>query len=245
MSTVETNALGQPVGPVVANWQPPPWPPKVPMMGRFCRLEPLDVEQHAQALYEANSLDRDQRMWTYMAYGPFDTLESYRQWINTAGSGQDPLVFTIVDLALGRPTGIASYMRIDPSGGSIEVGGLAYSPLLQRTPAATEAMFLMMRNAFELGYRRYEWKCNALNAPSLAAARRLGFQFEGVFRNHVVHKGRNRDTAWLSIIDEEWPVLRRAYEQWLTPGNFDGDGQQKRRLSALMLAAREQLAQAT
>jgi len=149
----------------------------------------------------------------------------------------DPLFHTIVDLATGKAVGVATFMRIDRASGVIEVGNINYSPLLQRTPAATEAMFLMMRRVFEeLGYRRYEWKCDSLNAPSRAAALRLGFQFEGIFRQAVVYKGRNRDTAWFSIIDSEWPSLKRAYEQWLGPENFDAEGRQKRKLAELIAA---------
>ena len=144
--------------------------------------------------------------------------------------GSDPLFYAVVDAATGGATGVASYLRIDPANGSIEVGHINYSPLLQRTPAATEAMYLMMWHVFELGYRRYEWKCNALNAASCAAAERLGFSFEGIFRQAAVVKGRNRDTAWYSLIDEEWPALREAFQRWLAPSNFDGQGRQRTRL---------------
>ncbi len=154
-------------------------------------------------------------------------------------SSDDPLFHTIVDLATGKAVGVATFMRIDRAHGVIEVGNINYSPLLQRTPAATEAMFLMMRRVFdELGYRRYEWKCDSLNAPSRAAALRLGFQFEGIFRQAVVYKGRNRDTAWFSMIDSEWPALKRAYEQWLAPENFDAEGRQPRKLAEFIAAAR-------
>jgi RimJ/RimL family protein N-acetyltransferase len=178
-------------------------------------------------------------MWTYLAYGPFETLEAYRGWVEASCRGPDPMFFAIVDQSSGKAVGVASYMRIDPASGSIEVGHLAYSPLLQRSPAATEAMFLMMRNAFDLGYRRYEWKCNALNAPSRAAAQRLGFTYEGIFRQHTVHKGRNRDTAWYAAIDSEWPALREAFTRWLDAANFDAQGRQKTRLSELTRAALE------
>ena len=181
----------------------------------------------------AIALNADGAMWTYMPYGPFATLEIYRQWAEGVARGSDPLFFAIVDRATGKAAGIASYMRIDPAGGCIEVGGLAYSPLLQRTPAATEAMYLMMANAFALGYRRYEWKCNALNLPSRAAAQRLGFSYEGIFRQATVVKGRNRDTAWYSVIDAEWPALKAAFLQWLAPANFDERGVQGVALSGL------------
>ena len=229
----DTNELGQPVGFELKGWTPPPPPPREVMQGRFCRLEPLDPTAHGAKLFDANSLDQDGRMWTYMSHGPFDTLQSYLAWAESASRGSDPIFFTIIDSANEEPVGVASYMRIDPKSGSIEVGSIAYSPRLQRSPAATEAMFLMMRNVFALGYRRYEWKCNTFNAPSRAAAQRLGFSYEGVFRNHMVVKGRNRDTAWYSIIDSEWPALRGVYERWLAPQNFEQDGRQKTRLSEL------------
>lgn len=232
----ETNALGQPVGYPVPGWTPPPAPTRASMTGRYCSLEPLDAPRHARALFEANALDTTGALWTYMPYGPFPTLADYTAWIDGVTRGSDPLFYAIVS-GVDGPVGVASYMRIDPKGGSIEVGGLAYSPKLQRTPAATEAMFLMMRHAFGLGYRRYEWKCNALNAPSRDAAARLGFTYEGIFRQHVVHKGRNRDTAWFAIVDHEWPALEKAYLRWLDPDNFDADGRQKARLSALTRAA--------
>ena len=203
------------------------------MEGRLCRLEPLDPERHAAALHAANALDGGGRNWTYLPYGPFETFEDYRAWMEGTCRGDDPLFYAVVDPLTGGATGVASYLRIDPANGSIEVGHINYSPLLQRTPAATEAMYLMMKRAFDLGYRRYEWKCNALNGPSCAAAERLGFTFEGVFRQAAVVKGRNRDTAWYSVIDGEWPALRDAFTRWLDPSNFDGRGRQRTRLSAL------------
>jgi RimJ/RimL family protein N-acetyltransferase len=168
-----------------------------------------------------------------MAYGPFATLVDYRTWVEGSARGNDPMFFAIVDRTTGKAVGVASYLRIDPANGCIEVGHLAYSPLLQRKPAASEAMYLMMEQAFKLGYRRYEWKCNALNAPSRAAAQRLGFSYEGIFRQATVVKGRNRDTAWYSIIDAEWPPLQRAFQTWLAPENFDAQGKQRKRLSSL------------
>jgi RimJ/RimL family protein N-acetyltransferase len=203
------------------------------MTGRFCRLEPLDPGRHAAALLEADAADVDGRTWTYLAYGPFRDLPSYRAWMSATCLGDDPMFFAILDAADGRPAGVASYLRITPAAGSIEVGHIHYSPRLRRGPAATEAMYLMMRWAFESGYRRYEWKCDALNAASRAAAQRLGLSFEGVFRQAAVYKGRNRDTAWYAAIDAEWPALRQAFLAWLDPGNFDGAGQQRTRLSDL------------
>jgi RimJ/RimL family protein N-acetyltransferase len=227
------NALGQPLGFPVTDWKPPAFPSRALMEGRFCRLEPLDVERHAESLYSAYQLDAEEALWTYLPYGPFESFDSYRAWLSEMSRGSDPLPFTIVDKSTNRPVGMATYLRIDPRAGSIEVGHLCFSPLLQRKPAATEAMYLMMQNVFNLGYRRYEWKCNALNAPSRAAAQRLGFSFEGVFRQALVVKGRNRDTAWYSIIDREWSALRTAFTKWLDPANFDAHGRQRESLSAL------------
>jgi RimJ/RimL family protein N-acetyltransferase len=229
----EINALGQPVGHRVNNWTPPAVPGRQPMNGRYCRIEPLDSGSHASELYLANANDPDGRMWTYLPYGPFAAFDAYRAWVEASAAKTDPLFHAVVNAESGRAVGVASYLRIDPPAGSIEVGHLAYSPLLQRTPAATEAMYLMMRRVFELGYRRYEWKCDALNAPSRLAAQRLGFSFEGVFRQARVNKGRNRDTAWYAIIDAEWPALARAFERWLEPANFTRDGRQRISLRSL------------
>lgn len=225
----ELNPLGQPVGFAVPNWKPLPKPGKQPLEGRLCRIEALDAERHAQALWNANSLDREGRNWTYL-YGPFTSLDEYRSWIIKVSADTDPEFYAIIDRETGSAVGVASYLNIDENNGSIEVGHLVYSPLLQRKPQATEAMFLMMERAFSLGYRRYVWKCDALNAPSRAAALRLGFKFEGIFRQAVVYKGRNRDTAWFSIIDREWLPLRVAFTEWLLPANFDDAGNQRRRL---------------
>ena len=203
------------------------------MHGRLCRLEPLDVSKHAEQLFAANALDSHGANWTYLPYGPFESFAEYRAWLEQQSSTRDPLFFAIVDTASGDAIGVASYLRITPSSGSIEVGHLHFSPKLQRKPAATEAMFLMMRHAFELGYRRYEWKCNALNKSSRQAALRLGFSFEGIFRQATVSKGRNRDSAWYAAIDKEWPALREAFEQWLSPSNFDEKGKQCVGLSLL------------
>jgi RimJ/RimL family protein N-acetyltransferase len=208
------------------------------MHGRTCRVEPLDPGAHAAELHEANLLDTDGASWTYLPYGPFATLDDYRAWMEATCLGSDPQFHAVVDARTGRAVGVASYLRIQPASGSIEVGHIHYSPLLGRTTAATEAMYLMMERAFELGYRRYEWKCDALNAASDAAARRLGFTSEGVFRQATVYKERSRDTAWFSILDSEWPALREAFRGWLDPSNFDAGGEQKRRLLELIEAAR-------
>jgi RimJ/RimL family protein N-acetyltransferase len=229
----EMNALGQPIGSRADGWMPPPRPPLEPMTGRTCRVEPLNVKAHAAELHAANARDNDGRNWTYLPYGPFDTLDAYIAWMRDVVAAADPQFHAVVDLESGKAVGLASYLRIDPAAGSIEVGHINYSPLLQRTVAATEAMYLMMKRAFALGYRRYEWKCNALNAPSRAAALRLGFSYEGVFRQARVDKGRNRDTAWYAMIDKEWPTLDSVYRRWLDPSNFDQRGRQRVALSTL------------
>jgi RimJ/RimL family protein N-acetyltransferase len=230
--TQHLNPLGQPIGAPLPLWQARPRPPRTVMEGRFCRLEAIDPGRHAADLFAANAEDRDGRNWTYLPYGPLMRWEDYRRWMEQFCCGDDPLFHAILERGSGRAVGVASFMRIDPAAGVIEVGGINYSPRLQRAPAATEAMYLMMRRVFdELGYRRYEWKCDTLNAPSRAAAARLGFRFEGVFRQAIVYKGRSRDTAWFSIIDREWPALKAAFERWLDPANFDSAGNQRQRLS--------------
>ena len=225
------NHLGQPIGFPVADWSPRARPPRVPIEGHYCRLEPLDGARHGADLYRANQEDREGRIWTYMPYGPFETLRAYRDWIEAACRGDDPLYHAIVDLQTAKAVGVASYLRINPGVGVIEVGHINYAPPLQRTPAASEAMFLMMSRVFdELDYRRYEWKCDALNAGSRRAAERLGFRFEGVFRQATIYKGRNRDTAWYAITDQDWPAIKPAFQAWLDPANFDETGQQRRSL---------------
>jgi RimJ/RimL family protein N-acetyltransferase len=228
------NDLGQPIGFPLAHWTARPRPPRSAMEGHFCRVEPIDPACHAADLHAANSLDREGRNWTYLPYGPFPRLEDYRSWLERENTGDDPLRHVVIDRRSGRAVGVASYMRIDPAAGVIEVGGINYAPPLQRTPAATEAMYLMMRRVFdELGYRRYEWKCDALNAPSRASAQRLGFKYEGMFRQATVYKARSRDTCWFSILDNEWPALKERFERWLDPDNFDATRQQRQTLASL------------
>lgn len=228
-----TNHLGQPLGFPLPGWTARPRPPRTAMEGRFCRIEPIDIERHAADLHTANREDKEGRNWTYLAYGPYERLEDYREWMRKTCLGDDPLFHTIIDRKGGRAVGVASYLRIDPGPGVIEVGHINYAPPLQRTAAATEAMFLMMRRVFdELGYRRYEWKCDDLNAPSRAAALRLGFQYEGIFRQATIYKQRNRDTAWYAITDRDWPAIRARYELWLDPANFDAAGRQRQSLAA-------------
>jgi RimJ/RimL family protein N-acetyltransferase len=229
------NEHGQPVGLAVPDWKGARAPVREVVAGRTCRLEPLDAERHGAALFGAYAADPKGVNWTYLPYGPFASEAEYVAWLRERQSAVDECFFAIVEPRSGRPLGVASYLRIAPATGSIEVGHLSYSPALQRTVASTEAMFLMMKRVFDdWGYRRYEWKCDRLNAPSRAAATRLGFRFEGVFRQLMVVKGRNRDTAWFSIVDAEWPALRAAFEAWLDPSNFDGEGRQRRRLESLM-----------
>lgn len=232
------NKLGQPVGFPVPEWQASRHPRGVRMQGRICRLEPIDAQAHTADLYAAFALNTDHANWTYMPYGPFAGEDEVRDWIESVCLGDDPCFFTIIDLATERAVGVASYLRIAPAVGVIEVGHIHFSPLMQGRPIATEAMYLMMREVFEsLGYRRYEWKCDALNAPSCRAAERLGFLYEGIFRQATMYKGRNRDTAWYSILDREWPAAKVVFEAWLDPDNFDAEGVQKTSLSANMAEA--------
>jgi len=234
-----TASTQQPVGDPLPNWKARPRPPHEVIVGHYCRLEPLDAARHGAQLYAAFRQAPDDADWTYTLAGPFADEASYLAYARTVQTSEDPQFFAVIDLAAGQAVGTLAAMRIDPANGVIEVGNVAYSNLLKRTPAATEAQYLLMRRAFdELGYRRYEWKCDSLNAPSRAAALRMGFQFEGIFRQAVVYKGRNRDTAWFSIIDSEWPAVRSGFEQWLAPDNFDADGRQRRRLSDLIETAR-------
>ena len=224
------NHHGQPIGPEVP-WEAARPPQRTVLEGRWCRLEPLAAAQHAADLHAAYAADNGS-MWTYMPYGPFLEEDSYRAWCEEMERGDDPLFYAVVDQGTDRALGVASFLRIVPAVGVIEVGHIAWSPALQRSTLATEAMFLMMRHVFDdLGYRRYEWKCDDLNAPSRRAAERLGFTFEGVFRQATLYKGRNRDTAWYSVLDSEWPRLRAGYERWLAPTNFDGAGAQRESLS--------------
>ena len=226
------NEFGQPIGFAVDGWEPRPFPERTAFRGRFAAVEPLEPEKHARDLFAANALD-DGRMWTYLPYGPFANLEDYEAWLERIAAAPDPSFYAFVDLATAKPVGAGSYLRIEPGMGVVEVGHLAFSPKMQRTPVATEAMYLMMKHAFDLGYRRYEWKCDSFNYPSRSAAQRLGFSFEGIFRQAVVVKGRNRDTAWFSILDSEWPALQDAFARWLSPENFDAQGQQRTSLSSL------------
>ena len=228
-----TSELGDPIGaPMPEGWKAPPKPTRSNMAGQFVRLEPL-VVAHAEALHAANVSGPDGRNWTYLPYGPFDSLAAYRGWVGEMTRDGDPLFYAVIRQSDGQAVGVASYLRITPGSGSIEVGHINFSPLLQRTPGATEAMYLMMQWAFAAGYRRYEWKCDSVNMPSRRAALRLGLSYEGVFRQATTYRGRNRDTAWYAAVDSEWPALKSAFETWLDPANFDAAGQQRQSLSAL------------
>jgi RimJ/RimL family protein N-acetyltransferase len=222
------NNFGQTVGRPISHWSPRALPPRTAMVGHYTRLDPIDASLHARPLLAAFAASPDARDWTYLPNDPPPDVASYEAWLTRAAASDDPFFHVIHEGVAGQPAGIAAFLRIDPVNGVIEVGHINLSQALKQTRAATEAMYLMMRRAFdELGYRRYEWKCDSLNAPSRRAALRLGFQFEGIFRNAVVTKGRNRDTAWFSIIDSEWPARKAAFERWLAPDNFDSNGQQR------------------
>lgn len=224
------NEFGQMIGPAMLYWTPAEPPAKVTLQGTFCHLTPLDPAAHSEGLFEAYAAAPDDSLWTYLRHGPFPTLQSFRAWADSTALLDDPFTFTVVENATGNAVGTLALMRIDCANGSIEVGNVTFSPAIQRTAISTEAQFLLMNYIFEsLGYRRYEWKCDSYNAPSINAAKRLGFQYEGTFRNAVVYNGRSRDTAWFSITDSEWQILRAGYHRWLSPDNFK-DGKQVMRL---------------
>lgn len=214
----------------LADWTPPPLPPRTPIRGRYATLEPL-ARAHIRGLRAAHAEDQNDAMWTYLPVGPFDDA-GYGQWVDASRTLHDPLHYA-VRMGDGRLGGTLSLMRITPASGTIETGWLTFAPRLQRTREATEAVYLLMHWAFQAGYRRFEWKCDAANMASRRAAQRFGLSFEGIFRQAAVVKGRNRDTAWFAAIDAEWPALRDAFETWLDPANFDLDGQHVKLLSEL------------
>ncbi|MEQ6250623.1 GNAT family protein [Sulfitobacter sp. HNIBRBA3233] len=224
----DRTASGAPIGAIVHDWTAPPRPAGLSLEGRYARLDRLNADVHAALLHRAFA--GHDGLWDYMPNGPFASSAQYHRWVRDVEAGEDPVFYAIRNLENGGWEGVASYLRITPDAGTIEVGNICFAPSLQRTRAATEAMHLMMQWAFEAGYRRYEWKCNALNAPSRRAAQRLGFSFEGVFRQALVTKGRNRDTAWFAVIDKEWPALKEAFSTWLSPSNFDSHGRQRESL---------------
>ncbi len=225
------NHIGQEIGFTVNDWHDCQLPSRTDMNGRFCRLEALNLDKHAGDLYHSFSKDANHHKWTYLPYGPFNEYESFYLWLKDICLSTDPLFHTVIDQHTHSALGLVSYLRINPKVGVIEVGHIHFSPKLQKTIMSTEAMYLMMKRVFdELGYRRYEWKCDALNAKSRKSANRLGFTFEGVFRQATMYKGRNRDTAWYAIIDSDWPKIKYAFQNWLNPENFDESGQQKTKL---------------
>jgi len=215
------------------NWKPVPTVAPVTLRGRTVTLEPLDAERHAAGLWQAVQGHDD--LWTWLFDGPFATEAALRQSIEEKQAGKSAVFLAIIPNETAKAAGYASFMRIEPAHGVVEVGNILLSPILQRTTAATEAMYLMARHIFDdLAYRRYEWKCNAQNQPSRRAAQRLGFTYEGIFRQHLVVKDRNRDTAWFSMLDHEWPARKQAFESWLSPANFDESGNQRQPLGQLL-----------
>ena len=228
------NRFGQPIGAAVPGWTPRPRPMRQVLFGRYCRLEPVSVERHAAELFASYAESADERDWTYLFAERPATRAQLEAYLQALARSEDPLYFTVIDTATGVAVGTAALLRIEPAHGVIEVGAIAFSPRMQRTRLSSEAIFLLMQLVFDgLGYRRLEWKCDSLNAPSRAAAERYGFSFEGIFRRAIVYKGRNRDTAWYALIAEEWPAVRRALEAWLQPSNFTAEGRQRRALGEI------------
>jgi RimJ/RimL family protein N-acetyltransferase len=225
--------------PDLTGWTPAARPRRDVLRGARVRLEPLDPERHAAALFEAAQGEgADPLLWRYFGYGPFADAADYRAWTVASAASDDPLFLAVVDAATGRPSGVVSFLRMEPAHGCIEIGHIWFGARLQRTPAATETIYLLARHAFDdLGNRRLEWKCDAENARSRRAAERFGFTFEGIFRQHMVQQGRNRDTAWFSLLDREWPAARAAFEAWLAPENFGPDGRQRCTLAELRRAS--------
>ena len=221
------------IGEIVEGFVVPPHPKGIILEGGLVRLEPLKSGVHSKDLFESNIIDAKGENWTYLPYGPFKDIESYSLWLKEQEQKDDPTFFAIIKKSVNKAVGVASYLRINPPEGSIEVGHINYSPLLQRTIEGTEAMYLMMKWAFENGYRRYEWKCNALNIKSRKAAQRLGFSYEGVFRQAIIVKGRNRDTAWFAAIDKEWGELSQCFQKYLSKDNFDANNRPIKSLSKL------------
>lgn len=228
------NSYGQCIGDAMPDWTPRPHPQGITLTGRYCTLQPFNAREHAEALYRAYAKAPDGRDWTWMPVEPFADQQAYLDYAAHLEASRDPLHYTITDNQTGQPVGTLALMRIDANNGVVEVGHVAFSPLLKRTRIATEAQFLLMGYAFDtLGYRRYEWKCDSLNTPSRRAAERLGFHFEGTFRQAVVYKGRTRDTHWLSMLDNEWPDNKQALTRWLAEANFDSAGQQLHTLTQI------------
>ena len=216
----------------LTDWKPCPLPQRVPLEGAWCRLEPLEAARHGDQLFEASMAPGADARFRYLFESPCDRVE-FDRWLARAVAADDPLAFAVIDRASGRCEGRQTLMRITPDHGVIEIGSILWGPAISRTRVATEALYLFARYAFEtLGYRRFEWKCNSLNAPSIRAAGRFGFRYEGQFRQHMVIKGANRDTHWFSMLDTEWPALRAAFDRWLAPENFDAQGRQRATLES-------------
>ncbi|MBD8162450.1 GNAT family N-acetyltransferase [Erwinia persicina] len=234
--TQRTNQYGQPVGEPLPYWQPVPVPQATMMVGLYCRLEPLDTARHGEDLYTAFASAPDDSDWTWLTEDRPGSLAAFQVWLSQRVAEPGFVTFTIICAKRNKPVGLVSYLRIDPVNGSLEIGGVTWSPLMKRTVTGTEALWLMLNNTFTLGYRRCEWKCDALNAPSRQAALRLGFTYEGTFRQVMVRKGRSRDSHWFSIIDSEWPAVNQVLTRWLSTENIDASGQQRQSLGSLMRA---------
>lgn len=231
MTTQQFNQFGQVLGTEICNWVPCKRPGTAVLQGHYCQLEPFNIDLHAKKLFTALSENNNGESWTYLPYGPFATLNEFIIWLENLIASQDVVVYAITNGITKSPIGISAYLRISLEHGAIEIGHLHFSHQLKKTPMATEAIYLMLSHVFDdLGYRRCEWKCNTLNEPSKKAALRFGFKFEGIFRQNFVYKNRNRDTAWFSIIDSEWPVLKEKFVRWLSPENFDASGKQMTKL---------------
>ena len=228
------------LGPKLA-WTPRQPPARSALPGRYVRLEPIDPARHAHDLFELSHGPKgDVEIWNFLGYGPFTDEAAFSSWAAERAASKDPLFYAVIDLSTGRASGMMSYLRIAPADGAIEIGHIWFTPVIQRSRQATEAVFLLAKHAFDdLGYRRLEWKCNAANAASRRAALRFGFTFEGLFRQHMIIKGRNRDTAWYAILDRDWPAIRDAFERWLDPSNFAADGRQRQPLAARESAGKQ------
>lgn len=225
------------IGPLMANPGPSKPPARTVLEGHYCRLEPIDPERHSEELFAASTPDDGASRFMYLGEDVPTSVDELKAWAKSAAASEDPLFFVVIDKRTGKVEGRQSYLRITPSQQGIEIGNIYWGPAIAGTPVATEANFLFAKYALDdLGYRRYEWKCNALNVPSRRAALRFGFKYEGHFRRAVIVKGRTRDTSWFSVIDEDWPALKAAYEAWLSPDNFDDNGVQKKRLSEMTAA---------
>jgi len=226
------NQFGQLIGPIVSNWTTCQKPEKKILQGQYCLLEPIDINKHAVKLFNVLTVHNQDGSWTYLPYGPFDTFNQFNEWLTQTISGQntfaqDSLIYAILNIKTQEPIGMSGYLNIKNEHGVIEIGHLHFSKLLKQTSLATEAIYLMIKNVFdEYGYRRCEWKCNVLNEPSKQAALRFGFTFEGIFRQHFVFKNHSRDTAWFSMINNEWPIIKEKFEKWLHPNNFSASGEQ-------------------